>query len=173
MPISRSVPPVELVPVAADDEDWVCALLWQADVRRFLCDDLLLPREEVRASLAASLDPSSATDYWRVVDGGGAAVGLVGLLAPSLAANRLRPIGWRSRELLVALDSAAWGKGLASAAVDAVAAEAGVDGVTFALVACVDEPNLRSHALMRRCGFEELGRADGPKHPLVVYERAV
>lgn len=162
-----------LVPVAPGDEDHLCGLLWHPDVRRYLCDDVLLPREEVRQSIAESQDPSSGTSYWRIATVAGVFVGMVGLRPPSTASLALRAIGWRSRELIIALEPRCWGRGLANEAVAAMVVHAGRDGVTFALVASVDGPNDRSHRLMRRCGFEELGRAPGPAHPLVVYERAV
>jgi RimJ/RimL family protein N-acetyltransferase len=170
---SPPMPHVQLDPVNACDEAWVFSLLHHSDVSRYLCDDALIARETVRETIAASMDPSSSSSFWRIMDAMGAPAGLIGLQPPSLAANRLRAIGWRSREVVVALDPKHWGKGIAAAAVNAVAEIAGQDGVTFALIGCVDEPNARSHALMRRCGFEELGRVDGPKFPLVVYEHAV
>ena len=164
---------LSLVPVVAGYEDQVCELLWHQDVRRFLCDDSLLPRETVRQSIGESSDPSSGTSYWRMATQADAFIGLVGLRPPSTASLALRAIGWRSRELIIALDPRWWGQGLASEAVGAVADLAGRDGVTFALVGCVDAPNIASHRLMQRCGFHELGRAPGPRHELIVYERAV
>ena len=166
-------PRLTLTPVEMQDEERICALLWHAEVRRYLCDDLLLPRETIRQSIADSCDPSSGIAYWRIASGTSDFVGMVGLRPPSTASLALRAIGWRSRELIIALDPGFWGRGLAGEAVAALADYAGRDGVTFALVACVDEPNARSHRLMQRCGFHELGRAPGPRHELVVYERAV
>lgn len=162
-----------IVPVTHADEDRLCALLWHPEVRRYLCDDLLLPRETVRQSIAESQDPSSGTAYWRMETAAEDFIGLVGLRPPSTASLALRAIGWRSRELIIALDPRLWGRGLAQEAVAAMIDYAGRDGVTFALVASVDEPNMRSHKLMRRCGFEVLGRVAGQAHPLTVYERAV
>lgn len=173
MLVGADAPGLRLVPVQPADEDAICALLWHPDVRRFLCDDTLLPREDVRRSIAESLDPSSPTRLWRIRTADGTGIGLIGLATASVAAARLRPIGWRSLELTVALDPVHWGKGFAADAVEAVVRHAGEDGVTFALLATVDEPNARSHALMRRSGFSELGRVPGPRYPLVVYERAL
>lgn len=164
---------LSLAPVGGQDEDRLCSLLWHQDVRRFLCDDALLPRETVRQSIADSLEPSSGTSCWRIATQAEAFAGMIGLHPPSTASLALRAIGWRSRELIIALDPRYWGQGLAQEAVGAVADFAGRDGVTFALVALVDVPNERSHRLMQRCAFQELGRAPGPRHQLVVYERAV
>ncbi len=149
----------------------MCELLWLPDVRRYLCDYAELPRASVREMIADSLDASSMTAYWRIANDASDMIGLIGLRPPSLVANRLRTIGWRSLEIVVALDPRFWRSGFAAEAVKAVAEHAGADGVTFALVAGVDEPNVRAHALMRRCGFVELGRAAGPAHQLLVYER--
>lgn len=162
-----------LVPVEAGDEDDLCALLWDADVRRYLCDDALLPREAVRGTIRESLDPASISAFWRIEEAGGDGVGLIGLRTPTEPMRRLRAIGWRSLELVVALAPAHWGRGLAAEAIEAVAIEAKADGVTFALLAGVDVPNARSHRLMRCCGFEELGRMQGTAHTIVVYERAL
>lgn len=173
MPQSILTPRLQLQPVATGDVEWMCMLLWLPEVRHYLCNDALLPIEAIREIIADSLDPSSITSVWRIETRGGDAIGLIGLRPPSTAALRLRAIGWRSLELLVALEPRVWSQGFASDAVDAVAADASRDGVTFALVASVDEPNLRSHTLMRRSGFQELGRARGPVHPMIIYERPV
>jgi RimJ/RimL family protein N-acetyltransferase len=160
-------------PVTCGDEAAIRTLLWQPEVRRFLTDDLPMPVEAIRALLAECLDPSSATDFWRIETEGGDVAGLIGLRPPSLELNRLRAIGWRSREVVVALDPLHWGRGLAAAAIEKVAMHAGGDGVTFALVAGVDAGNVRSHRLMQRCGFQELGRFAGRLGEVLAYERTV
>jgi RimJ/RimL family protein N-acetyltransferase len=163
-----------LIPVAATDEDAICELLWNAEVCGDLGDGGRLPRATVQAMIRESLDPASVVRCWRIADAAEAATaGLVGLCTPGIALTRLRAIGWRSLELLVVLDPAWRGRGLATSAVAEVVARAGADGVTFALLGGVDEPNLRAHRLMRRCGFGELGRLAGTKHARVVYERTV
>lgn len=164
---------LRLVPVAVADEDRLCHLLWHPDVRRYLCDDVVLSREAVRQSIAESLDPSSGSAYWRITTNEEPFAGMVGLRPPSTASLALRAIGWRSRELVIALDPRFWGRGLAQEAVAAMTDYSAGDGVTFALVASVDGPNARSHKLMQRCGFQVLGCVAGPAHPLTVYERPV
>ena len=164
---------LRLISVAHTDIDRVTVLLHEPDVRRYLCDDTLLPRDHIARIVAASLDPASGTTYWRIATPTHALAGIIGLQPPSIAVGRLRPIGWRSRELLVALDPGLWGTGLATKAIDAVADHALADGVTFALLGAVDEPNVRSHRLMARCAFAELGRVPGPRHTRVVYERSL
>lgn len=172
-----------LTPVTVDDIGSFSALLWRPEVRRYFCDDRLIPREDVAAATAESCDPASITAYWRIErsDGdhcrveinSGRLIGFAGIRPPSRDSLKLRAIGWRSLELIIALDPEHWGHGYARETVDAIAEEAGRDGVTFALVAAVDLPNERSHHLMHRCGFAELGRASGPAHEVVIYERAL
>lgn len=167
-----------LAPVTVADIGTFSGLLWNAEVRRYLCDDQLIPREDVAAAIAESCDPTSITAYWRIErglpgTGDGPPIGFAGLRPPSRDSLKLRAIGWRSLELIIALEPAHWEHGYAQEAVEAIAEGAGRDGVTFALVAAVDLPNERSHRLMQRCGFAELGRAPGPAHELVIYERAL
>lgn len=164
---------ITLVPVATDDVDRITALLRQPDVRHFLCDDTMIPRETVAEAVAESLDPSSVASQWVIEAADAGLAGIVGLQRASPPVMRLRPIGWRSLEILIALDPAAWGRGLAAEAIETVGGWARDDGVTFALLGAVDVPNERSHRLMARCGFAELGRVPGARHELVVYERAL
>ena len=173
MPPDSDTPRIRLLPLTTGDLDAICSLLWLPEVRHHLFDDSLVPREVVAGIIRDSADPSSITAFWRIATAADDVIGLIGLRPPATTFLALRAIGWRSLELVVALDPRFWGRGLASQAVAAVAEHAGRDGVTFALVAGVDEGNLRSHALMRRCRFHELGGVAGPDRPLVVYERAV
>jgi [ribosomal protein S5]-alanine N-acetyltransferase len=162
-----------LAPVAASDQPALSRLLHRPEVRRYLCDDTLVPRATVAGWIAESCDPASGTCYWRIAAVDEDLIGLVGLRPPSAPTLALRAIGWRSRELVIALDPEHWGRGFATEAVDAIVAHGLSDGVTFAIIGAVDLPNERSHKLMARCGFAELGRIAGPLHPLVVYERSV
>lgn len=164
---------VSLVPVAAADVDRITALLRRPDVRRFLCDDTSIARESVAEAVAESLDPASIAQQWIIEAPGAAFAGIVGMQRVSGQTMRLRAIGWRSLEVVIALDPACWGHGIAAEAIETVAGYALADGVTFALLGAVDVPNRRSHRLMARCGFSELGRVPGPLHELVVYERAL
>ena len=173
MSITLHAERITLVPVVHEDTEAILDLLHLPEVRRYLCDDTLVSPNFVEEAVADSLDRGSLTSYWRIEAEGDELIGLIGLRPQMLDALRLRGIGWRSLELIVALDPIYWGRGLASDAIEAVADYAGKDGVTFALVAGVDEPNERSHRLMRRSRFHPLGHIAGPAHMNVVYERMV
>ena len=71
--------------------------------------------------MAESCDASSGTSYWRMATETQPCVGIVGLRPPSMASLALRAIGWRSRELIIALDPRYWGQGLAQETVAAIA----------------------------------------------------
>jgi GNAT superfamily N-acetyltransferase len=161
---------LSLVPVAPPDEAWLADLLREPLVSRHLGHhEALQARDMIEDSLARS----SITASWRLATHSDEHAGLVAIRAPSVATLRQRAIGWRSLEVLILLEPGLWGQGLAAEAVEAVAAYARADGVTFALVGCVEEADTRSRHLMARCGFVELGRAAGRDQPLIVYERAL
>lgn len=73
----------------------------------------------------------------------------------------------------MALIPSRWGRGLATEAVGPIVEHGLSDGVTFAILGTVDEPNARSRRLMLRCGFHELGRIAGRKYAMVAYETAL
>ncbi|MGE0701214.1 MAG: GNAT family N-acetyltransferase [Hyphomicrobiaceae bacterium] len=149
-------------------------MLEQPDVRQLFSDSDERVGETAHRLISDSVDAGTVGRLWRLTTtSSDRTIGLVGLRAPSVASLRLRAIGWRSLELTVAIDPVWRRQGLATEAVAAVAAQAGADGVTFALVCCVGGQDEAAHRLMRRCGFQELGRAASPEHPIVVYERAV
>jgi RimJ/RimL family protein N-acetyltransferase len=162
---------LRLVPVAWADEDGLCALFSLGEVARYLSEETP-SRVAVRDMIDASLDASSIASFWRVSVDGTAVLGLVGLWPPSTSALALRAIGWRSLELVIAFHPGAWGRGYAREALEAAVAHGLSDGVTFAILGAVAEPNQAAHALMRRSRFDVLGRVDGGKHPIIVYERA-
>ena len=166
-------PRLRLVPVARGDTDHICALLWHPQVRCHLCDNQLLPRNHVEGWIADSLETGSLTSFWRMEASAGDFIGLIGLKPQSPDTLKLRAIGWRSLDVTVALHPAYWGKGLASQALNAISDYALGEAITFAIVATVDEPNVRSHRLFQRCGFNILGQIPGSLYPLIVYERAL
>jgi RimJ/RimL family protein N-acetyltransferase len=162
-----ATPRLKLVPAVADDAGLIGSLLAMRDV-----DSSEVWRRPIQAVVEDHLDPASMTALWRLATEDDARAGLIGLATPSVAAGRLRAIGWRSLEMVVAIDPRHRRQGLASEAVDALVAHAVSDGVTFAVLAAVAAGNAAGHALMRRCRFEQLGRVAGSIQSVVVYERA-
>jgi RimJ/RimL family protein N-acetyltransferase len=163
---------LSLLPVTIADEEALCALFWHPEVGRYLSLEPP-PRSAIREMIDVSRCRSSIASFWRVTRDGSGLLGLVGVWPPSTSALALRAIGWRSLELVIAFHPEAWGKGFASEAVEPVVAHALSDGVTFAVLGAVAEPNRAGHTLMKRCRFEELGRVTCAPYPIVVYERAL
>ena len=159
-----------LVPAVDGDLDRICALLWDRQVRRFLCDDTKLPKEHVAALIERSQASTTAIGLWCIETPGDGFVGVCGLQAPTFPTVDPQPFPAGALEPLIALDPRAWGRGLAEGAIAALAMHARSGGAPM-LLAAVDEPNVRSRRLMTRCGFGEVDRVQGPAHMLVIYER--
>lgn len=126
-----------------------------------------------RALVREGLSTWSVTACWLITTAGGEQFSLGTLCEPSTASLALRAIGWRSLEVMIAIAPHYRRRGLAAEALKGVAAEAGRDGVTFALIGCVDDANVAGHALMTRCRFEALGTGRSRGRPVTVYERTL
>ena len=155
-----------LTPATEADLDPLCALVWQPKVRRYLCDDLVFPREQLAGFLARSVaNWAHGLGHWTIARDG-ARLGFVELkyapaeIAPELA-GQVEPS--------IALAPEHWGKGYAAEALRAAITHAFTTLRLARLVAKVDEPNEDSHRLMTRVGFRRTGRAPGPAWPLVLY----
>ncbi len=169
----RRAPRVELVPVAERDVDRLWAVCQVPDVSRYLFEDAPASREAATELIAESIDPARTGRYWRIATDDVEFAGIIGVRQPSQASLALRAIGWRSLELVVVLDPAHLGRGLATAAVEVVAGMAKSDGMTFAFVASVEDADHCTHRLMQRCGFDVLGRSADVRRPGIIYERAL
>jgi RimJ/RimL family protein N-acetyltransferase len=159
--------PPPLREAAPDDVGFLHRLLTAPEVRRYLCDDAVLPRERVEAILSESLAlRDRGLGLWVF---GEPPFGCVGLLPVSGPAAAAFPAFAGDVELLVALDPRLWGRGLARGAAAAVLrhdrARLGLPRVA----AFVDAPNAASHHLMVRLGFRPVGTAAGPRLPLRAY----
>lgn len=169
LPLSRDC----LRPATADDLEDLLSLLHDPLVRRYLCDDALLPRADVVAMLAQSdvLD-SRGLGLWIIEDVEQSCVGVAGLLpAPKDAGWTVPDVdGGDAVEPVIALRPGRWRQGLACEALDALTSYARSALDLTRLVAAVDQPNRRSHRLMLRCGFRLMGLAPGPAHELSLYE---
>ncbi len=164
------MPRGRLRPATADDLDDLERLLHDPRVRRYLCDDVVLPRDSVAAMLARGeqLDPSGL-GLWAIEHLGDRFAGIAGLqpiqdeaAATSTATGSIEPI--------IAVQPRYWGDGLASEALGALLLHAREALGLPRLLAAVDQPNLRSHRLMHRLGFKALDTTPGPAHGLLRYE---
>jgi RimJ/RimL family protein N-acetyltransferase len=161
--------------MTADDLDAFCALLWDPDVRRFLCDDLVLPRDTIAGFIADGLAGASrGLGYWvleprAVATSAGALLpGIVGLKPAGGALD-----GYEATrggiEVTIALAPSFWGRGIAAEALAALARHARDRCGLDRLVAATDEPNVRSRRMLERAGYVEVGRGPGPAHLNIFY----
>lgn len=165
-----SLPLGWLRPATAGDLDDLARLLHEEGVRRYLCDDIVLPRETVAAMLARSeqLD-SDGLGLWVIEHLYEHFAGIAGLqpvseevgAAPGMAGGV---------EPLIALTPKYWGHGLAGKSLNALILYArGSLGLPH-LVAAVDLPNARSRRLLRRCGFSVVGNLPGLANELILHK---
>lgn len=165
-----STPRGRLRPATADNLDGLVRLLHDRQVRRYLCDDTVLPRETVAEMLARSerLD-SRGFGLWVIEHMSECFAGIAGL-QPVLAEAETAPAMAGGVEPIVALNPEYWGQGLAGETLNVLILYARGSLKLSRLVAAVDQPNARSHRLMQRCGFRATGKAPGPANELVLYE---
>ncbi|MCW5893148.1 MAG: GNAT family N-acetyltransferase [bacterium] len=149
-----------------NDVDTLHALWIDPAVRRFLWDDVAIPRAHAAAAIAGWSAAAAACrlGLWVVERLGDAAlVGFVALLPYG---------GGPDAELLYGLAPAAWGQGLATEAA-AVVLDWGLGPRGLArVVARADVPNTASLRVMARLGMIRVGREAGPAGPLERWERA-
>lgn len=146
---------LRLRPLAPTDAPAIQALLALPEVRRFLCDDRVMPLTWVVEQIAASSDrfASDGAGLWAPCrHGDDQPIGLAGFL-------------WLGEppapELVYALRPEVWGAGLAAEAVAAVIAHALGPLGWSTVEATTDAPNHASIRLLKRLGFARLPpRAD-------------
>ena len=145
------------------------ALLHDTEVRRFLCDDEILPDDWFLETLERSdvLDPRGL-GLWAIEAPDGAFLGMAGL----------RPLGESGTshadlvgavQLTIAVGPPAWGTGLARRASERLLQHGFEDLGLPRVIAIVDDPNERSHALIQRLGFTRIGVDTGPAYSQTVY----
>ncbi|NBJ10782.1 GNAT family N-acetyltransferase [Microvirga arsenatis] len=161
---------LRLEPVANGDLGRLLGLLIRPEIRRYLCDAAVLDRAQVESLTgeAAALAPRGL-GLWSIRDEDGAWLGILGLQPVSAVAATAWPAFAEEVEPLVAIDPLAWGRGYATEAVRRAAAYARDDLGLHRLVALADEPNVRSHRLLARVGFQPVGTGQGPRHLLQAY----
>jgi NAD-dependent deacetylase len=147
-PLSIRTPRLTLEPLLPADLDDAHALWTDADVRRYLWDDKVVPRETVEAVLLASARDFSRGRFglWGAYDDRAPdrLAGFCGLRSEGIAPEP---------ELLFGLYRSHWGSGLAHEAARAVMDHAfRVLGLP-AIVAATDVPNERSARTLERLGM--------------------
>ncbi len=168
-----SLPQGRMRPARTETLDDLMRLLHDQAVRRYLCDDVALPRETVAAMLARSARLDEAgLGLWVIETKRGCFAGIAGL-QPVSAELDAAPGMAGSIEPVIALAPESWGQGLAGEALDALIGYARTSLGVPRLVAAVDQPNIRSHRLLQRCGFTTMGSMPGPAQELVLYERPI
>jgi ribosomal-protein-alanine N-acetyltransferase len=166
-----STPRLTLRPSGDEDIDVLWQLLTLPKVRRYLCDDKVLPRETVEAIIAT--DPqveARGLGMW-VTQRDGMVMGLAALRPVPDALVALVPQLAGEVEPTVALDPLHWGQGLAS---EALAALLGHGFGTLALpriAAVCDTPNHASARMLRRAGFRETGEHPGPHYRVLTWTK--
>lgn len=158
-----------LRPARKSHLDRIARLLGNRDVRRYLCDDRVVSRDEVAGMLTSSkqLD-EQGLGLWIIEAEAAGFAGSIGLEPVSEFAAALPGMGGQI-EPVIALDPDFTGRGLATASLTRLIDHVHASLHLPMLVAAVDEPNERSHQLMRRCGFKATGKARGPAFELIVY----
>lgn len=157
---------LRLEPFAPSDAPQLYDLFRHPEVRRYMLDDALVDEgwvaREIEASRARFAEGRLGMFAVRPRSGGPSLVGIAGFRLYS---------GPDDLQLLYALDPETAGQGLAQEMVGAVV-ELALEVVGFErVVATVDVPNRGSIKLMERLGFTPFGRAQGPNHPMLLFER--
>lgn len=158
-----------LRPATSGDLSALLELLHDKDVRRYLCDNTILPRETVASMLADSERLAvGGLGLWMIEAPDGGLIGAAGLHPVSDAMSAVPELRG-GIEPIIALAPTSWRQGLAAEAVGALITYARQSLRLAQLVAAVDEPNVRSRQLMLRCGFVPVGQTEGPANTLILY----
>ena len=151
-----------LRPFTNDDLDAVHALWTDADMRRFLCDNQIVPRERSQEWLEGSTHEFATRRFglWGVHEPpGGTLIGFCGC--------RVWPTG--EPELMYGLLKPWWGRGLATEAATAVLDHVFETLDNRVVMAATDPPNVASVRVMARLGMAFHERCEMHGLDTVVY----
>jgi len=156
-----------LRPFAPSDEETLFQLWNDADVRRFLWDDLPVVRETVREQIAQSQEDFRERGYGLFLI---SATGAPGSILGATGLFRLPEADWV--DLVYALRPEAWGKGLATEAARAVLRFAFEVAGLEEVLAGTDLGNTASMRVIERLGMtDEHERVVGPRRLPARYRR--
>ena len=162
---------LRLRPARDGDVDALWRLWTDPDVRRYLWDDRAIERDEAAGTVHALGELAGrGLGLWCLerIGSDAALVGCAGLL-PVDAAAAVEPSLAGMVEPLVALAPDAWGRGLATEALDALVLHAFAVLELPALAGVTDVPNAASDRMLRRAGFVAFAERPGPRYPLRLY----
>ena len=164
-----TMPRGRLRPATTEDLDTLLGLLHEEEVRRYLCDNTMLPRETVAAMLTQSTQlDARGLGLWMIEQPSGDCLGVAGLQPVPVEMSAVPTIAGFI-EPIIALRPEYWGHGLAGEAMATLRDYARGSLRLAQLVAAVDEPNTRSHRMMQHCGFTPVGTTPGPANELILY----
>jgi ribosomal-protein-alanine N-acetyltransferase len=154
---------LRLVPVGEQDIGALHAMLTNAAVRRYLCDDKLVPRSFAEDLVRNSRDTfeSHGMGLWLIQESANTTPIGFCLLRP--------PDEHPLPELLYALLPSAWGRGLAIEAARAVIHYAFTTLECVEILAEMDEPNSASARVAEKIGMTFVGTRPGPAYTLLRY----
>ena len=156
-----------LRPALPADTEAVWHLLVLPEVRRFLCDDKVLPRDVVAGIVAECVVLAPAGMGMWIAEREGAMVGIASLKQVPQVLVDLIPALDGELEPTVALNPASWGQGLAGEMLAAVVAH-GFGALALPRIAAIcDVPNTASAAMLARAGFRQTGEHPGLHYRLL------
>jgi RimJ/RimL family protein N-acetyltransferase len=159
-----------LRPLSAADRERLADVFSGAGVRQYLFDNEEVSPETLDAIMDANLRRNrDGLGLW-LIEHDGAVIGCVVLHRDWPPTLQTWPAFAGETEIVIALKEEHWGQGYAREAVEAALAYASGTLGTRRIVTLVDEPNERSRKLMQRCGFRQIGSAQGPLYMNVAYE---
>ncbi|MCC7283890.1 MAG: GNAT family N-acetyltransferase [Acetobacteraceae bacterium] len=157
-----TTPRLVLRPAVAADIDAVWQMLVLPEVRRYLCDDIALPRATV-AGIVGEAAFGAGLGLW-VAERAGAFAGIAALKPVPPALVALVPALAGEIEPTVALLPALWRQGLAGEMLGAVLAHGFATLALPRIAAVCDVPNIASAAMLARAGFVPTGEHQGIAH---------
>jgi ribosomal-protein-alanine N-acetyltransferase len=165
-----TTPRLSLRPLAADDGPELARVFAGAGVRRYLFDNEEVSPATLSAIVGESLRQSpNGLGLWLIGKDDGV-VGSIGLHRAPPPTVKIFPAFKGEVEATIALMEEHWGAGYAREALEAALVYATETLNARRVVAVIDVPNEKSHALFQRCGFSRIGSGQGPLYAAMAYE---